>query len=167
MSVFAYGSNMNSARFRDYGVTPEESGRAALLRGHRLLFNKWSSKHRSGKANVEPEPEAEVWGVVYSIPDAELEFLDHGEGPGYTRTLLPVGIPGGSSVEAWVYYATEAAKRPGLRPYTWYKSFLVIGAKEHGLPASYVAKLETIPADEDPDRERDAERRELITKEAT
>ena len=40
--VFAYGSNMCSGRFRDYGVVPEEVGRPALLQDFRLCFNKVS-----------------------------------------------------------------------------------------------------------------------------
>jgi gamma-glutamylcyclotransferase len=161
-NVFAYGSNMCSARFRDYGVTPEGPGRAARLRGYRLAFNKWSKKHRSGKANVEPHPAGEVWGVVYAIPDHELQALDDGEGPGYTRTSMSVSTPDGESLEAWVYSATDDARRDDARPFTWYKDFLVIGAKEHGLPGAYIAGLEAVMADDDPDRARDAERRELM-----
>lgn len=160
--VFAYGSNMCSARFRDYSVTPEGPGEAAALHGYRLLFNKWSKKHRSGKANVEPHEAAEVWGVLYSIPDNQLDVLDKGEGPGYTRSLMKVHAPEGGAVDAWVYYARPASVRPGARPFTWYRDFLVVGAKEHALPSAYVSDLEAIEADPDPDPAREAERRKLM-----
>ena len=52
--IFAYGSNMCSARFRDYGVLPEGNGAAALLGGYRLVFNKRSTRDGSGKASIEP-----------------------------------------------------------------------------------------------------------------
>jgi cation transport regulator ChaC len=75
----AYGSNMYSGRFREYGVTPEGKGRAALLVGYRLRFNKKSQKDGSGKANVELHEGGQVWGVLYTIPEKELKLLDDGE----------------------------------------------------------------------------------------
>jgi gamma-glutamylcyclotransferase len=160
--VFAYGSNMWSARLRDYSVTPEEPGQAAVLEGYHLLFNKWSKKHQSGKANVEPNAAAAVWGVLYSIPDNELEMLDKGEGAGYTRAIMVVASPAGHVVKAWIYHATPNSVRPGARPFTWYRDLLILGAKEHGLPAAYIAQLEAIDAIPDPDPAREAERRELM-----
>ncbi len=53
-NVFACGSNMCSARFRDYGLFPEGNGSCAVLGGYRLVFNK-RSKDGLGKANVEPQ----------------------------------------------------------------------------------------------------------------
>jgi cation transport regulator ChaC len=76
--VFGYGSNMCSGRFRAYAVSPEGEGRAALLPAYRLVFNK-RSQDGSGKANVEPHESSHVWGVLYTIPDADLETLDRGE----------------------------------------------------------------------------------------
>jgi cation transport regulator ChaC len=159
--VFAYGSNMWPARFREYGVHPEAAGMSAMLPAYRLAFNKASRKDGSGKANVEPNPDAAVWGVIYRIPDADLEALDRGE-VGYERQAMRVYTAAGVGVTAWVYVATAGRVDPRLRPYTWYKQFLIEGAKEHGLPPTYVAALEAIPADEDPDRARDQERRELM-----
>jgi hypothetical protein len=76
--IFAYGSNMCSGRFRDYGVHPEGAGPGALLVGYRLLFNKQSTDG-SGKANVEVHEGSQVWGELYSVPDADLQLLDDGE----------------------------------------------------------------------------------------
>jgi hypothetical protein len=49
--VFAFGSNMCLGRIRDYGVRPDGVGRPAVLKGHRLVFNK-KSKDNSGKART-------------------------------------------------------------------------------------------------------------------
>jgi cation transport regulator ChaC len=73
--IFAYGSNMCSGRFRDYGVHPQKAGIAAVLHDHRLCFNKLSRKDCSGKANVEPHEGTDVWGVLYEIPEHELPGL--------------------------------------------------------------------------------------------
>jgi hypothetical protein len=88
-TVFAYGSNMCSGRFRDYKVFPEGPGRAAVLPGYRLQFNKKSTQDNSGKANVAPHEGSDVWGVLYSISDNDLNKLDKGEG-GYRRVRLQV-----------------------------------------------------------------------------
>ncbi len=157
--VFAFGSNMCSGRFRDYSVVPEGGGRAALLQDYRLCFNK-RSRDGSGKANVERYSGGEVWGVLYTISEPHLKVLDEGEGPGYYREKLRLCTPDGE--EAWVYLAHRSAKDSTLRPYSWYKRFLVEGAREHSLPASYIDALERIEADEDRDVKRDREKRSLV-----
>jgi cation transport regulator ChaC len=157
--VFAYGSNMCSGRFRDYGVSPEAPRVGALLSGYRLLFNKQSSDG-SGKANVEAREGQQVWGVLYSIPDADLLALDAGE-VGYHRVRLPVRRADNGGSQPWVYVATMPSKDAALRPYTWYKRFLVEGARENSLPTEYIAELESIDAEQDANEARDRRKRAL------
>src|ERR1035437_7056676 len=159
--VFAYGSNMCSGRFRDYGVNPQGDACTAFLAEYRLRFNKLSQKDRSGKANVEPHPGGQVWGVIYSISTGDLTILDAGEGRGYRRTRLFVRTADGGVINAWVYVATEPSNDPALRPYEWYKRFLVEGAREHSLPSDYIVELERIEATEDANQQRDTEKRAL------
>ena len=158
--VFAFGSNMCSGRFRAYGVSPEVPGRAAVLPGHHLLFNKKSTDDKSGKANVAAHVGSDVWGVLYTIPDADLDKLDKGEG-GYRRVRLSLRLMDNTSTDAWVYVAKKPKHDPALRPYTWYKRFLVEGAHEHALPADYIRKLENIDAVQDADAARDRRKRAL------
>lgn len=158
--VFAYGSNMCSGRLRDYSVVPEGHGRAALLRDYRLRFNK-KSQDGSGKANLEPYPDGEVWGVLYVIPDGHLKTLDQGEGLGYHRVKERVTTTDAMTTEAWVYLASKPSGDAALRPYTWYKRFLVEGAREHCLPPEYIEALEHIEANQDKDEQRDREKRAL------
>jgi len=158
--VFAFGSNMCSGRFRAYGVSPEGAGRAAVLSGHRLLFNKKSADDKSGKANVAPHAGSDIWGVLYSIPDEDLEKLDKGEG-GYRRVRLSLRMTDSTNTDAWAYVAKKPTDDPALRPYTWYKRFLVEGAREHSLPAEYIAELENITAVQDANVVRDRRKRAL------
>jgi gamma-glutamylcyclotransferase len=144
----------------DYGVSPEGAGRAAVLPGHRLLFNKRSTDDKSGKANVAAHMGSDVWGVLYTIPDADLDKLDKGEG-GYPKVRLSLRLTDNTSTDAWVYVAKKPNNDPALRPYTWYKRFLVEGAREHSLPAEYIAELENIVADQDAKEERDRRNRAL------
>lgn len=156
--IFAYGSNMFSARFRDYGVIPDGQGRAALVCGYDLCFNK-KSRDGSGKANVKPRTGGEVWGVLYSIPDKHLPVLDRGEGSGYHRLRVPMHRTDPTTTDAWIYIAREPSADPALRPYSWYKRFLVEGAREHGLPIAYIEALERVEASQDRNEQRDREKR--------
>jgi gamma-glutamylcyclotransferase len=100
-----------------------------------------------------------VWGVLYSIPDAELPILTRGEG-GYTPIRRLVNRDAGP-VDAWVYVAARPSDDAHLRPYSWYKRFVVDGARSHGLPQRYVEALEAFEAVEDKNHGRDREKRLL------
>lgn len=156
--VFAYGSNMCSGRFREYGLEPIGRGQLASLDGYLLSFNKLSKKDRSGKANVLPCAGHRVLGVLYEIHGADLALLDKGEGAGYERSKVAVRTADDKPVEAWIYVATTPITTRQLRPYTWYKRFLVEGAREHLLPFEYIEELEAIEATVDSDSKRHAER---------
>lgn len=39
-------------------------------------------------------------------------------------------------------------------PYDWYKTLVIAGAREHGLPDDYLALLQRTPARTDPDAQR-------------
>jgi gamma-glutamylcyclotransferase len=132
-----------------------------MLPAYRLVFNKLS-RDKSGKANLHNDPSAAVWGVLYSIPDDQLDVLDRGEGKGYRRQSVRLYAMRGTALDAWAHIAVAPSTDSTLRPYSWYKQFLVEGAKEHGLPVPYIEALETIAAVEDPDVTRDQERRELM-----
>ncbi len=164
-NIFAYGSNMCSSRFRAYGISPEGCGEAVCLQNFQLRFDKRSRKDGSGKANIESHEESHVWGVLYLVPVHDLLRLDKGEGEGYVRTKKDVCRADGTPVKAWVYVATQADPNELLRPFTWYKRFLIEGAKEHGLPEAYIGMLLDIDANEDPDQLRDEEKRRLECRE--
>jgi cation transport regulator ChaC len=140
--TLAYGSNMCSGRFLGYGISPQGREHAGLFPAHRLVFNK-SSKDGSGKANIDSREDSHVWGVLYTISHANLGSLDRGEGAGYYRTKLPVRITDGGITEAWVYIASRPINAPTLRPYTWYKRFLVERARMPINPESDM--LHTLP----------------------
>lgn len=66
-----------------------------------------------------------------------------------------------------MYIAKKPQHDPALRPYTWYKRFLVEGAREHSLPAEYIAELERIEAVPDTNEQRDREKRALACRAAS
>lgn len=89
---FAYGANMHDSAFRERrGMRPIE-WRAGRISGYRLRFNlEGRPRGKAAPANIYPDPDAEVWGVLYKITRRDLLHLDFMEGvPGrrYRPTWL-------------------------------------------------------------------------------
>ena len=78
---FAYGANMDDSTFRiRRGIQPLEC-RSGRVTGYRLRFNlDGRPKGRSAPANLCPDRDAEVWGVLYRIRRRDLMRLDSTEG---------------------------------------------------------------------------------------
>ncbi len=143
---FAYGSNMHHSAFRERrGMKPIE-WRVARVKGSRLRFNlEGRPKGKAAPANICPDPECEIWGVLYLITRRELLRLDSTEGvPGrnYRHVLVPAQDPDGNIVDAVSYMAPglEADRAPSFR----YISLLRDGARAHGLPEVWVRYLDSI-----------------------
>ena len=160
---FAYGSNMCTRRLRER-VPSAKALRIARLEGHSFRFHKRSTD-RSGKADAfeTANPEDIVWGVVFEIDSSEKPSLDRAEGlgRGYRERTVRVVDENNIGHYASLYIASQDVIDADLVPYSWYKRFVVEGARQHGLPAGYIARIDAMPATEDPDRERDASMREL------
>lgn len=157
MIVFAYGSNMCSARLRSRVPSAASLG-VGLLEGHALRFHKRSADG-SGKANAfrTKDHADRVWGVVYEIDPQHKPRLDRAEGlgHGYDEEFVTI-LLGNERISAQIYVATDAAVVDELKPYTWYVRYVLAGALEHGLPSDYYTALRAFPSVEDPDRERHA-----------
>ncbi len=159
---FAYGSNMYTARLR-YRVPSCRFHSTAKLLKHRLCFHKRSNDD-SGKCNAFATAVLKdtVFGVVYEISSAEKSALDcaEGLGLGYNDESVRVQYPDGQDVQVQTYIADRDAIDDTLKPYTWYKDFVLKGAREHGLPLDYIhSHIEPVLAVTDPDRKRDQSRR--------
>ncbi|MCV0416424.1 MAG: gamma-glutamylcyclotransferase [Brevundimonas sp.] len=156
---FAYGSNMATARLRARCPSARAIG-IAELPGHELYWHKRSSDG-SGKCDIVACGAGSVFGVLYEIANDEKRDLDRAEGLGFGYEEIEIEVLcGGDPVKAKAYRATDTDT--ALRPYTWYRGLVLAGAKEHGLPAPYIAVLESVLADQDPDRARHDKRMALI-----
>src|SRR6202521_4452027 len=137
MLCFAYGSNMCTGRLRQR-VPSAAPVRVARLLSHSLRFHKRSDKDGSGKADAyfTGEPEDLVWGVVFDIDPAEKPRLDahEGLGHGYVERLVTVIDLAGGMHPAFTYTAEAGHIDRTLRPYSWYRRFVVEGARQHDLP---------------------------------
>jgi gamma-glutamylcyclotransferase (GGCT)/AIG2-like uncharacterized protein YtfP len=142
---FAYGSNLSASRMTER-VPSARIVAAARADGRRLSLGK-QGRDGSGKATLIDSPEAFVWGVVYAIDPRDWRRLDRFE-HGYARVSVLVTWERERHVAATTYVAPEAAPDPTA--FDWYKRLIVDGAREHGLPAAYVAELERLPERHDP-----------------
>jgi hypothetical protein len=152
-AYFAYGSNMSARRL----VARVPSARVfttGFVTRHRLVFDKLS-QDGSGKCDCEYTGVADdsVYGVIFGVALRDRPVLDRFEGAGAGYESKTVQIePAAGGLAALTYIATN--KRLGLTPYHWYKQHVLIGAREAGLPASYIHAVEAVASVDDPQHSR-------------
>ncbi len=129
----------------------------ASLRGYALRFHKRGGDG-SGKCDAfhTGNPANTLYGVVYSLSQAQRDMLDEFEGPGYASRDVSVRMQSGM-LTAYAYVARAGHVDTDLRPFAWYKSIVVAGAQAHGLPAHYLETLAAVYASPDPDVDRNSE----------
>ncbi|UUP20060.1 gamma-glutamylcyclotransferase family protein [Nitratireductor thuwali] len=163
---FAYGSNMSTARLRERMPSCKPLG-IATLPGLSLRFHK-RSVDKSGKCNAYPSgDDGSVIGVLFSFDPAERAKLDKAEGvgSGYVHAMVTVINEKGRRRKVLTYLASSDYVDDSLKPYGWYKDFVLAGAREHGLPPEYVAKcIESVEAIEDPKKTREKKRRATLSR---
>lgn len=149
---FAYGSNMSSARLQARLPDARRLG-LARLPGYELRFHKRGTDG-SAKLDVVPAEavSAQVLGVLYAVTTADKARLDAIEGSGYRPEPVHVHTTDDRTIEAFMYRALDIDA--SLQPYHWYVHHVIVGAREAGLPAAYIAAIEAVGAIDDPDPER-------------
>jgi hypothetical protein len=133
----------------------------ARLPGYSLHFNKRSEKDGSGKGNIQPDASETVWGVVFDIAEEDRPRLDRSEG-GYHVVAVEVSRDGSETLPAITYVANVGCVDDTLEPYTWYKTFVVRGARQHLLPDEYITRIEAVGASVDPKPTRERVERSLL-----
>jgi len=142
-NYFAYGSNMSSAQMAERCPGAVSLG-AACLEGFTLAFDRWSDRRGGYVADVVPARHELVWGVLWKVTSQHLESLDHHEGVAagaYRRESVRVAMSA-QSPRKWdaVTYRVCQPVTPGAPPAA-YLAVMLEGAREHALPAAYVAGL--------------------------
>lgn len=154
--VFAYGSNLCLERL--LARTPTARALAtATLAGHALRWHK-KSIDGSGKCDAFATDSGSdvVWGVVYELTPADKLVLDGFEGLGhdYFEKAVRVRTRDDAVLDAVAYVANPLLLDESVKPWRWYKGFVVTGAAQHSLPPQYRAGLEAVEAVDDPDAGR-------------
>ena len=147
---FAYGSNMQGATLRGRRGITWARALPARVAGWRFVCDKPPLLTGMGEsfANLVPEEGAEVCGVLFELEADDLAHVELTEGVliGNYRRIEVVAAPldGRDAVTAATLITD--ARDPGLAPSERYRAVLVEGAREHGLPAEWIAFLESLPA---------------------
>lgn len=136
---FAYGSNLNPQQMRRRCPGALAEGRA-VLRGYRLAFAGHSRLWGGPVATLVRDRDAEVDGVLYRLPRAELAVLDRFEGHPfcYRRARRDVRDVAGRRRRANVYlmHVDEEDVAPPAPPYL---TALWRAYRTHGFDATKLA----------------------------
>ena len=158
---FAYGSNLFTRRLQER--TPSAAVIAVgRLREYVLRFHKVSKRNglpESAKCDAwaTGDPTESIWGAVYEIAAGEISKLNSAEGlgHGYDKKDVQVECEGGAVIDAFTYYVADGQYiDSALKPFAWYKEYVVKGAIEHNLPSEYVDGIRDVPDCLDPDEDR-------------
>jgi cation transport regulator ChaC len=161
---FAYGSNMSTALLCERVPSCKPLGIVSLP-GHAIRFHK-RSVDKSGKCNAfATGNDNSVIGVLFSFDPAERAKLDEAEGVGrgYEHAMVTVINEKGRRRKVLTYLATPEYIDDNLKPYGWYKDFVLAGGREHGLPPEYIAEyIQSVEAIEDPNKKRHKKQRAML-----
>lgn len=157
MNYFAYGSNMSVTRLSNRITSVDVVGTHILYR-HDLRFHKISDTDGSAKCDVfyTGQKSDTVYGLLYRIDEKAKQILDRieGLGAGYEEKKVQlISVDDQSENEAFTYYATDID--PSLKPYKWYVTHVLTGARDAGFPKGYLNKLERVKTVQDYDRKRE------------
>jgi len=162
----AYGSNLHPLRLRERVSSARFIG-IVRLPGYRLSFHKRSHVDGSGKCMYErvPERSACLYTAVYTIDAAERPALDRceGLGAGYHEQIVEVGLAG-ERLTAFTYAVDADRVDRSLQPFDWYRELVLAGARFHGLPAGYIAGIESVVTVPDPDGARVSRQAALLAR---
>jgi gamma-glutamylcyclotransferase len=147
---FAYGSALSTRHIgewaAEHGVDARlfARGTPALLRGYRLVFDVESRFWGGRVANLAEDEHSEVHGVLFEMPAAAQEAVLRKEGvaTGLSQELIVTVQTSGGELQAKAFVARpEKRGAPGPAS-ARLLGYLVEGARERGLPGSWVAFLE-------------------------
>lgn len=140
---FAFGSNMDLERIVHRNLSFEKR-ESAKLKDYKLLFNKRASKaYGQTFANIEPQEDSFVEGILYHTNEESIDILDAYEGypEHYTREFVNVVRVGNKIVQAITYIANPRWIGEG-KPSKKYLNFLLAG--KDFLTTGYFEKLRNI-----------------------
>ncbi len=160
----AYGSNLHPQRLLERTPSAYVIG-VVQIPGLKLAFHKLSTDG-SGKCDLfESSPDSLSYGVLYALSPADKTILDEveGLGRGYHETSLRLSC-NNISYQPYAYLAAHTHVDAALRPYHWYKAFVLTGARHHNLPKSYIDEIESVDSMPDPDTSRDASNMALLAR---
>ena len=163
MLNFAYGSNLLAERLLARVPQARFVGIGHLL-GWRFALN-IRSEDGSAKANAvrTDHPEDVLPGALYELDEAGKAVLDRFEDVGGAYRIEPATAETAAGPrEVYLYAGNASHFVEHLPPYDWYLGYILAGARQRGLPAEFIKRLEAVRAIPDPDARRSATNWNLI-----
>jgi len=143
---FAYGSNLDPGTFLGRRRMRPLDTRVAVLEDFALRFDLPVGPGERGVGNVVACAGERVWGALYLLTLTEAARLDRTEGVhhgAYTRLEVVPRAADGAALAAFTY--TSWRRREGRKPSRRYLGLLLAGARHHGLPDDWIARLRAWP----------------------
>lgn len=129
---FAYGSNMDPGSMLER-CPSAANPTPARLDGFRLEFSVYSDVWAGGAANLEPDEDAHVWGVVWEVGAEDLKRLDTFQGhPTFYRRERVVVTTDAGPIECTTYRV--AHQKGFVRPTESYLDRVREAIDHHGIP---------------------------------
>lgn len=144
---FAYGFNLNLQKMSQKVTKPRVLG-IARLANYKIGFYGHSAIWDGAVETVVPDNQSEVWGILYQLDSYDWNQLDDFKDArldGAGRYFhYPVAVFDEQSMlrEAFLYKKSQLGEPK--QPSTEYLGIIIQGAKEQGLPESYIATLQNI-----------------------
>jgi gamma-glutamylcyclotransferase (GGCT)/AIG2-like uncharacterized protein YtfP len=115
----------------------------AKLNHYTLAFTRYSDRWEGGVADLLPERDKVVHGVLYEISLGDLRLLDHYTGypTCYSRGDITLETRSGEHLPAMTYFAVRQAE---IKPSQRYLDQILKGAREYHLSKEYISFLRTI-----------------------
>lgn len=157
MYYFAYGSNMNTndlhnwCRKRGYRPIQFLSERWALLNGHKLVFDHFSTTRKSWTANIDTCRDEHVEGVLFELSEDDLSIICEKEGPHYKKFEpdVPLMLCDGREIHDYVTYKADcdckSKKKEPQAPTSEYMQIAIKGANAFSLLSEeWICKLKSV-----------------------
>ena len=145
---FAYGSNMNERLFRERRHMTWFEARAGRLQEYRLVFTVAGGMRPgvSAPANIVAALRGVVYGALYLLLLRKFARLDNSEGKQYDYLWTEAEDFAGNRLPVVTYKVPHAALEG--RPGRAYLNLIREAARQRGLPADYIAFLDSVEARE-------------------
>jgi len=158
---FAYASDMLEERLRKGSSPSARKLGPAYVAGRAFEYSIYAKVWRGGVGDLVPVPDLgrRAWGVLYEVPAADIAALDQQKGvakddPKYKRITVEAVDADGRAASAITYVLHDNKRTPDagsptgfqrFKPTKQYRSCVVNGARQAGLPADYLEELAAIP----------------------
>jgi hypothetical protein len=133
---FGYASNLDVATLKGRIKNDPKILGLGVLPHFGFRFNH-PNPDGSARANIEPSPNESVYGILFEVQKEDKSFFLTSE-PGYDFVEVEVFTPKGN-ILAWTFISNQTQE--GIFPLEIYWKTILKGAKENGLPETYISQI--------------------------